>query len=109
MRLPGALIGVSAHIPAEAAAMLRAGADYVTVSPVFLTASKPGYGPALGLDGLAAIDRQAAGPVRGAGRDRPGQRRAVPSRRRRGVAVMGEVMRAADPGGTVAALIGGFG
>ena len=41
-RLPGALIGASAHSADEAAALLRAGADYVTVSPVFVTASKPG-------------------------------------------------------------------
>ena len=57
LRLPGALIGASAHSGREAASLLRAGADYVTVSPVFLTASKPGYGPALGLDGLAAHRR----------------------------------------------------
>src|SRR5215469_12282612 len=43
--LPGALIGASAHSPAEAAALLGGGADYVTLSPVFATASKPGYGP----------------------------------------------------------------
>ncbi len=30
-RLPGALIGASAHSAAEAASLLRAGADYVTV------------------------------------------------------------------------------
>ena len=52
--LPQGLIGVSAHSADEAAALLRAGADYVTLSPIFLTDSKPGYGPALGLDGLAA-------------------------------------------------------
>ena len=54
-RLPGALIGASAHSADEAAVLLRSGADYVTASPVFLTASKPGYGPALGLEGLASI------------------------------------------------------
>src|SRR5205823_3035271 len=43
--LPAGLIGVSAHAPEEAARQLAAGADYVTLSPVFLTASKPGYGP----------------------------------------------------------------
>src|ERR1700737_648895 len=58
-RLPGALIGASAHSADEAAALLEAGADYVTLSPVFLTSSKPGYGPALGLDGLARIAAQA--------------------------------------------------
>ena len=62
-RLPGALIGASAHSADDAAALLRAGADYVTVSPVFLTASKPGYGPALGLAGLERIVAEAPGPV----------------------------------------------
>ncbi len=44
----GALLGVSAHSLAEVRAAREAGADYVTLSPIFLTASKPGYGPALG-------------------------------------------------------------
>ena len=55
-RLPDGLIGASAHSAAEALALLGSGADYVTVSPVFITASKPGYGPAIGLDGLADPD-----------------------------------------------------
>ncbi|MGH7031103.1 MAG: thiamine phosphate synthase, partial [Stellaceae bacterium] len=62
-QLAGALIGASAHSAAEAASLLAAGADYVTASPVFLTASKPGYGPALGLAGLAAIIAEAGGPA----------------------------------------------
>ena len=36
----------------------------MTVSPVWETASKPGYGPALGLGGLAALRRSAAPGVR---------------------------------------------
>ena len=51
-RLPQGLIGVSAHAPEEAGAQLRAGADYMTLSPIFLSPSKPGYGPAVGLDAL---------------------------------------------------------
>ena len=91
LRLPGALIGASAHSGLEAASLLRAGADYVTVSPVFLTASKPGYGPALGLDGLAAIVAEAAGPVvalGGVAADKVALCRAAGAR---GIAVMGEV------------------
>src|SRR5438034_6088770 len=61
--LPQGLVGVSAHAPEEAAAQLKAGADYVTLSPIFLTASKPGYGPAVGLDALAAAARLSSGPV----------------------------------------------
>ena len=107
-RLPGALIGASAHSSQEVASLLRAGADYVTVSPVFLTASKPGYGPALGTDGLTAIIAEASGPVvalGGVSTDNAALCRAAGAS---GIAVMGEVMRAADPQATVARLIGAF-
>ena len=49
---PGALVGVSAHSVAEVADAFRHGADYATLSPVFASASKPGYGPALGTAAL---------------------------------------------------------
>jgi thiamine-phosphate pyrophosphorylase len=100
-RLPGALIGASAHSAPEAAALMEGGADYVTASPVFLTASKPGYGPALGLDGLTAVVAEAKGPVvalGGISADNAAQCIAAGAR---GVAVMGEVMRADDPQATV--------
>lgn len=58
---PSALIGVSAHDLASAQAAI--GADYITLSPVFLTQSKPGYGPALGLGRLAAIAAAVTIPV----------------------------------------------
>ena len=45
---PEALIGVSAHDRAEIELAAASGADYVTLSPIFASASKPGYGPALG-------------------------------------------------------------
>ncbi len=100
-RLPGALIGASAHSADEASALLRAGADYVTASPVFITASKPGYGPALGLDGLARIVAQAPGPVLALGGITAENAAACFTAGARGIAVMGEVMRAADPQATV--------
>ncbi len=107
-RLPGALIGASAHSGSEAASLLRAGADYVTVSPVFLTASKPGYGPALGLDGLTEIIAAAAGPVVALGGITPDNAALCRGAGASGIAVMGEVMRAADPRTTVARLIRAF-
>ncbi len=95
-RLGGALIGVSAHSLADVAAAAAAGADYVTLSPIFVTGSKPGYGPALGTEALhaaavygipvlalAGVGASTAGACLGAGAS--------------GVAVMGEVMRADDP------------
>jgi thiamine-phosphate pyrophosphorylase len=95
--LPDGLIGVSAHTPQEAAAQLAAGADYVTLSPIFLTQSKPGYGPAVGLDALAAAARLASGPVVALGGIDGGNIAACLAAGARGIAVMGEIMRAADP------------
>jgi thiamine-phosphate pyrophosphorylase len=107
--LPTGLIGVSAHSPEEAAAQLQAGADYVTLSPIFLTASKPGYGPAVGLDALAAGARLSPGPVVALGGINEGNLAACLAVGARGIAVMGEVMRAADPETTVRQLLGAFG
>jgi thiamine-phosphate pyrophosphorylase len=104
-RLPGRLIGASAHSAAEATSLIAAGADYVTVSPVFLTESKPGYGPALGLDGLAGAVAAAGGPVVALARINPANAAACITAGAAGIAVMGEIMRAADPEATVRALI----
>jgi thiamine-phosphate pyrophosphorylase len=104
-QLPGGMIGASAHSAAEAAALLGAGADYVTVSPVFLTASKPGYGPALGLAGLAGIVIGAPGPVVALGGITPQNAALCRAAGAHGIAVMGEVMRAADPRAAVEGLI----
>ena len=96
-RLPHGLIGASAHSADEASALLRAGADYVTVSPIFVTASKPGYGPSLGLDGLGCIVAETPGPVVALGGITDGNAAACLAAGARGIAVMGEVMRAEDP------------
>jgi thiamine-phosphate pyrophosphorylase len=97
MRLPDGLIGASAHSAGEAAGLLRAGADYITVSPVFITASKPGYGPALGLDGLAHVVAGAPGPVVALGGITAQNAALCLDAGACGLAVMGEVMRSADP------------
>ena len=104
-RLPDALIGASAHAAEEASALLHAGADYVTISPVFLTDSKPGYGPAVGLDGLADIVVQTPGPVIALGGISAENAALCRSAGARGVAVMGEIMRAADPRSVVEAIL----
>ncbi|MBV8776024.1 MAG: thiamine phosphate synthase [Alphaproteobacteria bacterium] len=104
-RLPGALIGVSTHAAPEAATLLAAGADYVTISPVFVSDSKPGYGPALGLDGLAAAVAAAGGPVVALAGITPANAAACLNAGAAGIAVMGEVMRATDPEATVRALV----
>jgi len=104
-RMPDGLIGASAHSSEEAVALIAAGADYVTVSPVFLTDSKPGYGPALGLDGLAKAVAAAKGPVIALAGITPANAASCIKAGAAGIAVMGEVMRAADPEATVRALV----
>ena len=91
-----ALIGVSAHSLGDIEAAARAGADYATLSPVFATASKPGYGPVLG----PGIFAEASGygiPVLALGGITPARARACRDRGAAGIAVMGGVMAAPDP------------
>ncbi len=67
----GKPFGRSCHDMAELARAVHEGCSWVTVSPVFASASKPGYGPALGLEGLAAMVA-AVRPAPGAPAGRPG-------------------------------------
>jgi thiamine-phosphate pyrophosphorylase len=94
---PHALIGISIHGAAEVTALDPAVVDYVIAGPAYLTASKPGYGPALGSDGLAAICRAARVPIVAIGGIEAANVGAVMAAGAAGVAVMGSVMRADDP------------
>jgi thiamine-phosphate pyrophosphorylase len=104
-KLPHRLVGASAHSAAEVAALIASGADYVTISPIFLTDSKPGYGPALGLDGLARTVAVANGPVVALAGITPENAASCLKAGAAGIAVMGEIMRAADPESTVRTLL----
>ena len=98
------LLGRSCHTPAEVAA--AHGCDWVTASPVRLTASKPGYGPALGVDGLAAcVLAPGAPPVYALGGLGRTDAAACLRAGAVGLAVMGGVMRAARPDVVVAELL----
>jgi thiamine-phosphate diphosphorylase len=99
------LVGRSCH---GAAGLVRLTTeDYVTISPVFESASKPGYGPALGPAGLRDLCRRAGRPVLALGGiETPERAAACVEAGAAGVAVMGAVMRAADPAATVAELAG---
>lgn len=90
-----AVVGRSCHSAAEVARAVAEGCDHVFVSPVFLTASKPGYGPALGPAGLAALV-PGAPPVYALGGIGPDDVPGCLSAGARGVAVMGPVMRDPD-------------
>ncbi|MGY1686165.1 thiamine phosphate synthase [Geodermatophilus sp. SYSU D00867] len=88
------LLGRSCHSAAELRRAAAEGCDWVTLSPVAPTASKPGYGPALGTAGLAAL-APGAPPVLALGGVRPGDVAGCLAAGACGVAVMGPVMR--DP------------
>jgi thiamine-phosphate pyrophosphorylase len=99
-----AIIGVSAHGLDDVVAAAAAQADYVTLSPIFLTDSKPGYGPALGTAALrAAAERDI--PVLALGGVTAETAAACLAAGARGVAVMGEIMRADDPARIVGDLV----
>ena len=99
---PAALIGQSAHHADEIRAAARAGADYVTLSPIFITASKPGYGPALG---LAPFAEAWPLPVLALGGIDARNSAACLEAGAAGVAVMGNAMRADNPQAFMAGLL----
>ncbi|SDY18884.1 thiamine-phosphate pyrophosphorylase [Modestobacter sp. DSM 44400] len=90
---PG-LMGRSCHSAAELDRARAEGCDWVMLSPFAGTPSKPGYGPALGPAGLAALLAGRAGPpVYALGGVRPDDVTACRAAGAYGVAVMGPVMR----------------
>lgn len=102
---PRCLIGRSCHSDQEIAAAETSGADYATLSPIFLTSSKPVYGPALGLERLAAAAAGTSLPLVALGGINAAQATACRDAGAKGIAVMGEIMRANDPACTMRALI----
>jgi len=103
----GALIGVSAHDIDEIARAEEAGADYVTLSPIFPSAGKPGY-PALGIDELADCAAKTVLPVIALGGVGTEQIPACLAAGAAGVAAMGAVMSAGDTSHATTALILGL-
>lgn len=102
---PDALIGISCHSLKEANAAEEAGADYISLSPIFLTASKPGYGPALGTSQLRELTAAIGLPVLALGGIGAGNAANIQTAGAAGFAVMGNMMRASDPASTVASLV----
>jgi len=101
----GKLIGVSIHSAGEAEALDPAIIDYALAGPAFETDSKPGYGPEIGRTGLAEMARAARVPLLAIGGINTVRVAEVVAAGCGGVAVMGGVMRAADPAREVSALL----
>ena len=92
----GGIVGVSAHNLDEVRFAFAEGADYVTLSPIFASSSKPGYGPALGLAKLRDTAEKVSIPVVALGGIDAGNTSHCLAAGAAGVAVMGAVMTAPD-------------
>ena len=101
---PNALIGLSVHSAVEAANTDRT-VDYVTLSPIFVSASKPGYGPPLGAHGLAGAVATSTVPIVALGGITSERVADCLAAGAAGIAVMGAVMTAADPEAATTALV----
>jgi thiamine-phosphate pyrophosphorylase len=99
------LIGVSIHTVTEAEAIDPGLVDYAIAGPAFETPSKPGYGPEIGRKGLTEIAAAAPVPVLAIGGLNATRAAEVFAAGPVGIAVMGGVMRAADPEQEMKALI----
>ena len=99
------LIGVSIHTVTEAEAIDPGVVDYAIAGPAFETASKPGYGPEIGLKGLVEIAVAAHVPILVIGGINVMRASEVLALGPAGIAVMGGVMRAADPQQEMRALL----
>jgi thiamine-phosphate pyrophosphorylase len=102
---PDKLIGVSIHTATEAVAVDPAIADYAIAGPAYETASKPGYGPEIGRKGLADLAKSSRVPLVAIGGLNATRAAEVLAAGVSGIAVMGSIMRAADPGAETKALL----
>jgi thiamine-phosphate pyrophosphorylase len=99
------LVGISVHHADDVAKLDPFRVDYVIAGPAFLTASKPGYGPALGAAGITAIAAATRIPVIAIGGIETEHIAEVMTAGAAGIAVMGAVMRSARPGREIESLI----
>lgn len=101
------LVGRSCHSRAELARLTVE--NYATVSPIYPTATKPGYGPPLRPEGLRDLVAASGVPLLALGGVTSGEQvEACVRAGAVGVAVLGAVLRAADPAAAAAALTSAF-
>ncbi|KAA1421347.1 thiamine phosphate synthase [Nocardioides humilatus] len=94
--------GRSCHDRAQVARAAEGGASWATLSPYSTSVSKPGYGPPLPISEYDDLPL----PTYALGGVTPANAAAAVEAGACGVAVMGEVMRSAEPARVVAALLG---
>ncbi len=91
------MIGLSVETAAQAEAAAGLDIEYLGVSPVFATPTKPDAGPAWGLDGLRALRAVAARPLVAIGGIHAGNAASVMAAGADGLAVVSAIMGASDP------------
>jgi len=94
---PSRVVGVSVSTPEEAAQAEAQGADYLGVSPVFVTPTKTDTPEATGLEGLRAIREATRLPLVAIGGIHVGNAASVVAAGADGVAVVSAIMAAEDP------------
>jgi thiamine-phosphate pyrophosphorylase len=99
------LVGGTARAPATAVALVRAGADYLGVGPVYATATKDGLPDPIGHDTLAAVVASVEVPVIAISGITAARVAEVLATGAHGVAVTGAVTGADDPGAATVALL----
>jgi thiamine-phosphate pyrophosphorylase len=102
------LVGISVHGVHEASRLDPALLDYAIAGPAYETDSKPGYGPALGRAGIAAIASATRVPILAIGGITAETTSQVLQAGAAGVAVMGALMRAGAPRAEAERLIEAF-
>jgi thiamine-phosphate pyrophosphorylase len=95
------LVGCSVHATEQLAA--RSGADFVLFGPVYETPAKRAFGPPQGLDRLAAFAHASPLPVLAVGGITVARVPEVLRAGASGVALIGAILDATDPGAVVAA------
>jgi thiamine-phosphate pyrophosphorylase len=104
------ILGRSAHSPETVAAMKDCSLDYVQFGPVYETESKRAFGPAQGLVRLREAVLAADGlPVVAVGGIDTERALGVLAAGASGIAVIGAVMRSAEPAVATSALLGALG
>lgn len=91
-------IGCSVHTFAATEKREAEGADFVTYSPIYPTTSKPGYGPAVGIESLAEVTARVELPVFALGGITPARATECLAVGAFGVAVMSGVMSPKNAG-----------
>jgi thiamine-phosphate pyrophosphorylase len=106
---PHAVLGATARDPVTAGRHVADGASYLGVGPAYATSTKDGLPDPIGVAGVAAVARAVPVPVIAIGGVRADRVAPLRAAGAHGVAVVGAVAAAADPGAAAAELVRALG